>query len=61
MEHVFFPEIASEKGEAGSSLVKGLRPSSILPLSCFTLLEVEDRDKKGERDGETNREEFERC
>lgn len=58
---MFSSEIASEKRGGWSSLVKGPRPSSILPLSCFALLEVEDGDKKGVRDGKTNREEFEGC
>lgn len=62
-EHVFVSGIASEKkAERGdwSSLVKGPRPFSILPLSCFALLEGEDGGEKGAKDGETNREELER-
>lgn len=48
-EHVFVSGIASEKkAERGdqSSLVKGPRISSILPLSCFALLEEEDGRKE---------------
>lgn len=50
VEHVFVSGIASEKKrERGdwSSLVKGPQPSSILPQSCFAMLQGEDGGMKG--------------